>query len=66
MVLSVPQDAARVHRGGGRVVAPDFFGFGRSDKSTEDATYTFDFHRDTLMRVSAALDLQRITLVCQD
>ena len=27
---------------GGRVVAPDLFGFGRSDKPTED-TYSFDF-----------------------
>ena len=28
-----------------RVVAPDFFGFGRSDKPADDAVYTFDFHR---------------------
>src|SRR5262252_6415021 len=30
---------------GHRVVAPDFLGFGRSDKPEEDATYTFDFLR---------------------
>ena len=29
-----------------RVVAPDFFGFGRSDKPEEEAVYTFMFHRD--------------------
>ena len=34
---------------GGRVVAPDFFGFGRSDKPAEDAIYTFDFHRNSLI-----------------
>ena len=28
-----------------RVVAPDFFGFGRSDKPEDEAAYTFDFHR---------------------
>ena len=52
--------------GGGRVIAPDFFGFGRSDKPVDDATYTFDFHRDSLLRLIEALDLKNITLVCQD
>jgi len=51
---------------GARVVAPDFFGFGRSDKPVDDAAYTFGFHRDTLLRVLEALDLSSITLVCQD
>jgi len=51
---------------GGRAVAPDFFGFGRSDKPAEDAAYTFDFHRRSLIAFIEALDLQRITLVCQD
>ncbi len=49
-----------------RVVAPDFFGFGRSDKPVRDADYTFDFHRDALLAFIRALDLQRITLVVQD
>jgi haloalkane dehalogenase len=49
-----------------RVVAPDFFGFGRSDKPEEDATYTFDFHRQSIIALIEALDLKRITLVCQD
>ena len=31
---------------GDRVVAPDFLGFGRSDKPVTEAAYTFDFHRD--------------------
>jgi len=49
-----------------RVVAPDFFGFGRSDKPVDDAVYTFSFHRGMLMRFIEALDLERVTLVVQD
>jgi len=51
---------------GARVVAPDFFGFGRSDKPVDDAVYTWDFHRGTLLRLVEALDLKRVTLVVQD
>jgi haloalkane dehalogenase len=51
---------------GGRVVAPDFFGFGRSDKPVEDGDYTFDFHRNSLIALVRALDLTDITLVVQD
>ena len=51
---------------GHRVVAPDFLGFGRSDKPTDEAVYTFDFHRDTLLAFVQALDLRNITLVVQD
>lgn len=52
--------------GGNRVVAPDFFGFGRSDKPVDDAVYTFDFHRNYLKALIERLDLKNITLVCQD
>ncbi len=51
---------------GHRVVAPDFLGFGRSDKPVDDAVYTFTFHRNMLMRFIEHLDLKGITLVCQD
>jgi pimeloyl-ACP methyl ester carboxylesterase len=51
---------------GGRVIAPDFFGFGRSDKPVNDADYTFSFHRNTLIALVEQLDLRNITLVCQD
>jgi haloalkane dehalogenase len=51
---------------GYRVVAPDLFGFGRSDKPAEPANYTFDFHRDSLQRLVSHLDLNDITLVVQD
>jgi len=51
---------------GYRVVAPDFFGFGRSDKPTDEEVYTFDFHRNMLISLIEHLELTNITLVCQD
>ncbi|CAN5898726.1 haloalkane dehalogenase [soil metagenome] len=51
---------------GHRVVAPDFLGFGRSDKPVHEAVYTFGFHRDTLLALIEALDLRNIVLVVQD
>jgi pimeloyl-ACP methyl ester carboxylesterase len=51
---------------GHRVVAPDFFGFGRSDKPVDDAVYSFGFHRGMLLRFIERLDLSRVTLVVQD
>jgi len=51
---------------GHRVVAPDFIGFGRSDKLVEDKLYTFNFHREVLIKFIEKLDLKNITLVCQD
>jgi len=51
---------------GHRVVAPDLFGFGRSDKPKEDAVHTFHFHRGALLALIEHLDLMHITLVCQD
>lgn len=51
---------------GARVVAPDLFGFGRSDKPVDDAAYTFDFHRQSLMALIEALDVRNVTLVVQD
>lgn len=51
---------------GGRVVAPDLPGFGRSDKPVDDAVYTFPFHRDVLLALVDRLDLRGITLVVQD
>jgi len=51
---------------GARVVAPDFPGFGRSDKPADDAIYTFDFHRAFLIDFVERLDLKNVTLVVQD
>ncbi len=51
---------------GARVVAPDFFGFGRSDKPARVEDYGFHFHRDFLLRLVERLDLRDITLVVGD
>jgi len=49
-----------------RVVAPDYFGFGRSDKPTDVGWYTFDRHCASIVRLVEELDLRRLTLVVQD
>jgi len=51
---------------GARVICPDWLGFGRSDKPTDDAVYTFHFHRNMMKAFIEELDLSNITLVCQD
>lgn len=51
---------------GHRAVAPDFFGFGRSDKPVDEAVYTFDFHRRMVLALIERLDLRHVTLVAQD
>ena len=51
---------------GMRVIAPDWFGFGRSDKPVHDADYTWDFHYSSMLGFVDALGLQRLTLVVQD
>lgn len=51
---------------GARVIAPDLFGFGKSDKPSSEDTYTFEFHRNYLIKLIERLDLKNITLVCQD
>src|SRR5258706_5943048 len=48
---------------GARVLAPDFVGFGRSDKPEDEAQYTFDSHRTYLCEFIETLDLRNITLV---
>jgi haloalkane dehalogenase len=50
----------------GRVIAPDLFGFGKSDKPVDQNVYSFDFHRQSLLDIVDALDLKNITLVVQD
>lgn len=51
---------------GARVICPDWLGFGRSDKPTDDAVYTFHFHRNMMIELIKRLDLKHVTLVCQD
>lgn len=49
-----------------RCIAPDYFGFGRSDKPTERSWYSYDQHVASITRLVHELDLQKITLVMQD
>ncbi|MEM9316233.1 MAG: haloalkane dehalogenase [Pseudomonadota bacterium] len=51
---------------GARVIAPDWLGFGKSDKPVDDAVYTFNFHRSMMIALLEHLDLRGVTLVCQD
>jgi haloalkane dehalogenase len=51
---------------GARCVAPDYFGFGRSDKPIEPGWYTYDRHVESIARFAAQLDLTDVTLVVQD
>lgn len=51
---------------GYRAVAPDFIGFGRSDKLAARADYSYDGFVAWLRQFIEQLDLSRITLVCQD
>ncbi len=50
----------------GRVVVPDLFGFGRSDKPLDAAAYSYDTHFRSLERLALELDLDRLTLVVHD
>jgi len=49
-----------------RVVAPDYFGFGRSDKPTELDWYSYDRHYGSILRLVEELDLTGLTVAVQD
>jgi haloalkane dehalogenase len=49
-----------------RVVAPDYFGFGRSDKPTDIAWYSYDRHTASIWSLVESLGLDGITVVVQD
>ncbi|MDP1688047.1 tRNA adenosine(34) deaminase TadA [Hydrogenophaga sp.] len=51
---------------GGRVVAPDLIGFGRSDKPKKDSAHSFGLHRQVLLEFIERLDLTNVVLVVQD
>ncbi|MGA2527324.1 MAG: haloalkane dehalogenase [Smithellaceae bacterium] len=51
---------------GFRAVVPDLVGFGRSDKPADRKDYSYQRHVDWMQVFLDKLDLQRITLVCQD
>jgi len=49
-----------------RVVAPDYFGFGRSDKPTRIEEYSYDFHYASIEQLAQDLDVRDATVVVQD
>jgi haloalkane dehalogenase len=51
---------------GYRVIAPDLVGFGKSDKPTQRSDYTYASHVAWLEQFVNTLNLQKITLMCQD
>lgn len=51
---------------GYRVVAPDLIGFGKSDKPASQSDYSYARHVAWMRSWLEQLDLQRITLACQD
>ena len=51
---------------GHRVIAPDLIGFGRSDKPIHQEDYSYKMHIDIITEFVEKLDLNGITLFCQD
>jgi haloalkane dehalogenase len=52
--------------GTARCIAPDYFGFGRSDKPTDRDWYSYERHTESVARLVHELDLRELTLVVQD
>jgi haloalkane dehalogenase len=55
-----------VRDAGHRCIAPDYAGFGRSDKPTDIAWYSYDRHTDLAAGLLADLDLRDATAVVHD
>lgn len=55
-----------VANAGHRVIAPDLIGFGKSDKFAEAEKYSYQMHVESITEFIKMLDLQNVTLVCQD
>lgn len=51
---------------GSRVVVPDLYGFGRSDKPVEQSAYSYDSHYRSIERFALELDLRELTIVVHD
>jgi haloalkane dehalogenase len=52
--------------GGARCLAPDYFGFGRSDKPLDPGWYSYDAHFLAIERFVRELALRDLTVVVQD
>lgn len=55
-----------IREAGYRVVAPDLIGFGRSDKPSKRADYTYARHLQWMQNFLDVMDLQDISLFAQD
>jgi len=55
-----------VRDAGYRCIAPDYAGFGRSDKPTDLAWYTYDRHVELMARLLEELDVRDATAVVHD
>jgi haloalkane dehalogenase len=55
-----------VRDAGYRCIAPDLPGFGRSDKPTDIAWYTYDRHSESVVALVDELDLRDVTVVVHD
>jgi haloalkane dehalogenase len=51
---------------GHRVIAPDLIGFGRSDKPAKRTDHSYQNHVDWVMQLVTELELENVTLFCQD
>lgn len=51
---------------GYRCIVPDLPGFGRSDKPTDEAWYSYEKHTAAIVSLFEELDLRDVTLVMQD
>ena len=49
-----------------RAIAPDYFGFGRSDKPLRVEDYSYDLHSASIAGLVEELDLRDVTVVVQD
>jgi len=56
----------RLAAAGHRVIAPDLVGFGRSDKPSHPADYSYRNHVLWMTAWLEAMDLRQVTLFCQD
>lgn len=57
---------ARVAAAGCRALAPDYIGFGKSDKLARREDYSYARYVDWIASLIEQLDLRNITLLCQD
>ena len=53
-------------KSGYRCIAPDYVGFGKSDKPVDDSFYTYDMHTESMTALLDSLDLEQATVVGQD